>query len=250
MKGIQQYGLLGYPLKNSFSKDYFTKIFIQLGLSHYAYHNFPFQDIKTFPEFLKQHPELKGLNITIPHKQNIIPYLTELDERAKQVGAVNCVRINDDGSTKGYNTDAMALEITLTNMRATNEFDNVLVLGNGGVAKAVCFVLKKLNIPFTIVCRNPIYPAIHFDSLNTDYLKTHPLLINCTPLGMFPDTESKPPIPYELITKKHTLYDLIYLPEETQFLKLGKAKGATTINGLGMLYLQAEESWKIWKKEN
>lgn len=254
--------MIGYPLKNSFSIDFFTHKFSPHGLSDYDYKNFPLESLDFLPALIEQHPTLAGFNITVPYKQSIIQYLDQLDESAVEVGAVNCVKVvatdyrdtftkaklwsMDYGlKTIGYNTDVFGFDESLKNFLPQNCTTKALILGTGGAAKAVSCVLKKRQIPFQFVSRNPA-SGIPYSQVTESTIHSINVLINCTPLGMFPDTEKCPDIPYEYITDKHFCYDLIYLPEETQFLKKCREQGAKTKNGLEMLHLQAEKSWEIW----
>lgn len=253
---MKQYGLIGYPLKNSFSVNYFTSKFKLPELQDHFYENFPLENIEDFPDFLKLHPDLIGLSVTIPHKQSIIKYLDELDESVTAVGAVNCIKIIRGQSSDalrqkakliGYNTDIYGFENSLVPF--IEDFKGkALILGTGGAAKAVAHVLKKLNINFSFVSRNPHDKSntISYSSIDNKTIKEHELIVNCTPLGMYPDTNNCPPIPYQFISDKHFAYDLIYLPEETLFMKKCNEYGAKTKNGLEMLHLQADGAWEIF----
>jgi shikimate dehydrogenase len=240
---MKKAGLIGFPLKNSFSETYFNERFSKLRMDEYVYQNYPIADINELPALLKQTPELFGFNVTIPHKQSIIPLLDELDETAAGVGAVNCVKRTGD-KLKGYNTDVYGFEQTI--LPYLQKVHQALILGTGGAAKAVAYVLRKHKIPFVYVSRGPQHDAIGYSDLTEQILSTHQLIINCTPLGMFPNTESFPEIPFQWVMPEHIAYDLIYLPEQTEFLKRCKQRGATTRNGLNMLHLQADKSWEIW----
>lgn len=241
---MKKYGLIGYPLKNSFSANYFNHKFEQLGIAA-SYTNFPIENITELPELIEHQPELAGFNVTIPHKQTIIPFLDEVSEEAKQVGAVNTVRVVN-GKLIGYNTDTFGFEQSILPLLKPWH-QHALVLGNGGAAQAVLFVLKKLGLNIHVVTRDP-EKGITYDELDKPFIRAHQVIINCTPLGMYPNTDQSPNIPYEFITALHLAYDLIYLPEETLFLSNCKAQGATTKNGLQMLHLQAEKAWQIWSK--
>ena len=241
------FGLIGYPLKNTFSEQYFNGKFLSLGLTDYRYHNFPLQRIEEFQSLLADQPNLKGFNITIPHKEQIIPLLNRLDESAMLAGAVNCVKMVD-GETIGYNTDVYGFEKSLLPWMNHHPITGALVLGNGGAAKAIQVVLQKFGIPFTVITRSKTTGTLSYDEITESLMASHNLLINCTPAGMFPDIEGFPNIPYQWVTKQHFAYDLIYLPIETAFLKRCKQQGAQTKNGLEMLHLQAEKSWDIWSK--
>ncbi|MDG2194950.1 MAG: shikimate dehydrogenase [Polaribacter sp.] len=241
------FGLLGKNISYSFSSGYFREKFLALELVNYEYHNFDIQKIEDFRSLLLANEQsLKGLNVTIPYKQAILPYLDEIDKNALQIGAVNTIKITKDGSLKGYNTDAYGFQKSLEPL-LKSQHTNALIFGTGGAAKAIAFVLQTLNIDFLYVSRNPKNEKeISYKELNETVLKRHQLLVNCTPLGTFPETEKSPNIPYQFIGKEHVLYDLIYNPSVTTFLANGKKQGARIKNGLEMLQLQAEKSWQIW----
>lgn len=243
---MKKFGLMGYPLKNSFSENYFNSKFLSLGLLDYEYRNFPVEQIEQLRSMLDSEPNLVGFNVTIPHKENIIPYLDEVDLSVKEIGAVNCVKKTGD-KWIGYNTDVYGFENSLLPLIENRKVQQALILGTGGAAKAVAYVLRKNGIGYTQVSRNATAQQLSYSSITAELLSTHTLIINCTPLGMFPNIDNAPPIPYELVTPNHIAYDLIYLPIETAFLKHCKQQGATTKNGLEMLHLQAEKSWEIWR---
>lgn len=242
---MKKFGLIGYPLKNSFSENYFNSKFLSLALMDYEYRNFPIEHISQLQNILATEPCLAGFNVTIPHKENIIAYLDEVDLSAKEVGAVNCVKKTGD-KLIGYNTDVYGFETSLLPVIENKKVKRALILGTGGAAKAVAYVLRKNGIAYTYISRDPTAEQRSYSDITTELLASHTLIINCTPLGMFPDIDAAPPLPYELITPGHIAYDLIYLPIETAFLKRCKQQGATTKNGLEMLHLQAEKSWEIW----
>jgi shikimate dehydrogenase len=239
------YGLIGYPLTHSFSPAYFHRKFGQLGIDA-AYESFPLSDITDFSALLQTQPALRGLNVTIPYKSAIIPYLNAVTDEAGSIGAVNCIDIRD-GVLTGYNTDAGAFERSLNPLLRPHH-RKALVLGTGGASLAVRYALSAVGIAWVSVSRSKKDGAIPYSSLNHALLAAHTIIINTTPLGMYPDTDQYPDIPYELLSEAHLLYDLIYNPEETGFLQKGKAQGATTKNGLEMLQLQAEASWDIWNR--
>lgn len=243
---MKQYGLIGHPLSHSFSKKYFTEKFKKENILDSSYELFDIDDINQFPNILNK-PNLKGLNITIPYKESILKFLTEIDEIANEIGAVNTVKISNNGSTiKGYNTDAYGFKKSLKPFLDINH-ERALILGTGGASKTIKYVLNKLNINCLLVSRNPKNEdEIAYDDVNEYVIKHHRLIINSTPIGMFPHSENYPQISYENLTPKHLLYDLIYNPLETQFLIKGKQKGCITLNGMEMLKLQAEKSWEIW----
>jgi len=245
---MARFGLIGKSLGHSFSKGYFTEKFQKEGLDH-SYENFELHSIDEFPNLLNENPDLAGLNVTIPYKESIIPYLDKVDLIAKEVGAVNTVSIIR-GKTKGYNTDVIGFKNSLKPF-LKHGMDKALILGTGGASKAVAYVLKNLGIDCFFVSRNPATGKFFsYDMLNEEAMKQFKLIINTTPLGTFPDVGDFPNLPYEHLTQEHLLYDLIYNPSQTIFLKKGKEEGATTLNGLGMLKSQAEASYKIWLSES
>jgi len=239
------YGLIGYPLSHSFSKSYFTEKFEQAGITDSYYELFPLESIEQFPSVLKQYPNLRGINVTIPYKEAVIPFLDELDEGARAIGAVNCIKV-EQGRLYGYNTDAYGFEQSLLEFLKTNNAqpEQALVLGTGGAAKAVVFVLQQLHLPFQWVSRDADKGDLTYEAISS--LEEYPLIINTTPLGMAPRIDTFPDIPYHCLSGRHLLYDLVYNPLETQFLQKGAAQGAATQNGLPMLYYQAEKAWSIW----
>jgi len=243
---IRLFGLIGYPLAHSFSKKYFTEKFEAEGWTHCRYELFPLEDLRDLPALLKSNPELEGLNVTIPHKQTVLPFLDEMDEEAAAVGAVNTIKISD-GKRKGFNTDVFGFERSLTDWIGTAR-PAALVLGTGGASKAVVFVLKKLNIPHLTVSRTRHPGGLTYADITGDVLERHPLVINTTPLGMYPAVEGCPPLPYEGFGDCHFAFDLVYHPGQTLFLKKAAAHGAQTRNGLQMLHLQAERAWAIWNE--
>jgi shikimate dehydrogenase len=244
------YGLIGFPLEHSFSKGYFTEKFKSNNLSNCRYENFPIKSIGELNNIIEANPDLIGLNVTIPYKISIIDHLDELDGNAKSIQSVNTIKIVRENKIKliGYNTDIIGLTMALKpQLRPAH--NRALILGNGGSSKAVQFVLKSLGIGFLIVSRNPkLENEISYAELNENHIRFHQLIINTTPLGMWPNVEEFPEINYDFISSEHLLFDLIYNPEMTIFLKKGKEKGAMISNGLSMLHQQAEASWQIWNK--
>lgn len=242
-----KYGIIGKNISYSFSKKYFTKKFMQLKLNHHSYENFDIQSIDDLPLILNENiNSLKGLNITIPYKEKIFKYLDEVDENAKNIGAVNTIKISDEYKLKGYNTDFYGFEKSLKPL-LKNHINKALILGTGGASKAIAFVLNKLEIEFKFVSRMPVNEqTISYSDLTKKIMNKYHLIINCTPLGTFPEVENFPDIPYQYLTNKHILYDLIYNPIETTFLSKGKKMGATIKNGEQMLILQADKAWEIW----
>lgn len=240
------FGLLGRNISYSFSRGYFTDKFDKLELEDHKYQNFDIASIDKFPEVIGSKSNIKGMNVTIPYKQEVMPFLNELDETAKEIGAVNVIHIQSDSSLKGYNTDAYGFENSIKPLLKTHH-KKALILGTGGASKAIAYVLKKNRIDFKFVSRNPSsVDQISYANIDESIMFDYQIIINCTPLGTSPKTELCPNIPYQFITDKHLLYDLIYNPEVTTFLSKGKEKGAIIKNGLEMLELQAEESWRIW----
>ena len=242
---MRKFGLIGYPLEHSFSKKFFEEKFLRDKLIGHTYHHFPLPFIESFLPLLGADPELKGLNVTNPYKEAVMEFLDEVDPNAKAIGAVNCIKISGN-HLKGFNTDAPAFERSLKSFLTTTP-EQTFVLGTGGSAKAVCFVLKNMGIPYLRVSREPGEHRITYSEI-LKHLKGENLFINTTPIGMFPAVDNAPDIPYSKLSEKDFLFDLIYNPEETEFLKRGKARGARTKNGLEMLHLQAEKSWEIWNK--
>lgn len=239
------YGLIGYPLGHSFSKKYFTDKFKKEGLRDCFFELFPLQNIDDIPKLILEQPNLKGLAVTIPHKQAVMPFLKSIDKEAMKAGAVNCIKILPNEMI-GYNTDIIGFEKSFSALLKSHH-TKALVLGTGGASKAVQYVLNKLQIPFVLVSRKPEGKhTISYDDVNKLLLQQYTVIINSSPVGMAPDENAMPAIPYEFITPLHYLYDLIYKPAETKFLQQGKLKGATVKNGYEMLILQAEENWRIW----
>jgi len=248
---MRKYGLIGYPLTHSFSQRYFTEKFEMEKIAGCSYSNFSLGEIGELAGVLAD-PALRGLNVTIPYKQQVLPFLHEQTEVVKKIGACNCIRI-DDGKLYGFNTDVIGFEESLTG-KLKPHHDQALVLGTGGAAKAVEYVLQKLGIKYKLVSRsvhaetNPgsVSLPILYEQVDKALLDTHTLIINTTPLGMHPKVESCPLLPYEAIGSRHYLFDLVYNPARTLFLRKGEQRGAVVENGYDMLVLQAEESWRIW----
>lgn len=237
------YGLIGITLTHSFSPAYFKKKFAEQHIDA-VYEAFPIPYIRELPTLMENNPNLAGLNVTIPYKEAVIPYLDELDPVAEQIGAVNCIVIKGNYK-KGYNTDAIAFEQSL-NPLLTKHHKQALILGTGGSSKTVAYVLEQLGIPYQKVSRNPKQGRLPYEALTPELISRCKLIINTTPAGMYPNVDNAPPIPYDTIGEHHLLYDLIYNPVETKFLEQGKDKGATTKNGFEMLRLQADASWDLW----
>lgn len=248
---MKQFGLIGYPLAHSFSEKYFKDKFRKEKITDCDYRLFPLKYINQLPELIDENPSLYGLNVTVPYKESVISHLDEMDEVAKAVGAVNCIKITRKHHGKkliGYNTDVIGFEDSLKpNLKSW--YQHAIVFGTGGSAKAVAYVLKKLGISYTYVSRNPgNSDTIGYPDLTKPLIRKYLLIINTTPLGMYPQTQTFPQIPYEQLGEQHLLFDLIYNPEQTLFLQKGKKQGTAIKNGLEMLYLQAEKSLEIWKK--
>jgi shikimate dehydrogenase len=243
------FGLIGYPLGHSFSKKYFTDKFEVLGLSaSHAYTQFEIPSMQDFPQILRENPNLKGLNVTIPYKQQVISFLDEIDAAAERIGAVNTIKFLPDGRVKGFNSDYFGFQQTLTDWPALATFrtKSACVLGQGGAAKAVIAAIEDLGISVIKVSRKPTEDSVDYDSL-VDLLPEIGLIVNTTPLGMHPHVDTFPPIPYEQLTSQHYLYDIVYNPLETSFLRKGIAQGVGgTHAGLAMLHGQAEKAWEIW----
>jgi shikimate dehydrogenase len=242
------FGLLGKNISYSFSRGYFTEKFEKLKLNKYKYLNFDIQQIKDFPSIIGEEKNVRGVNVTIPYKEEIIPFLDKLDETAKNIGAVNTIKFTKRGNLKGYNSDVVGFENSIKPLLKSHH-KKALILGTGGASKAIAFGLHKNSIKFKFVSRNPEGKnEISYNSLSEETLLKYTVIINCTPLGTFPEIEKCPDIPYQFITDAHLLYDLIYNPEVSTFLSKGKEKGAIIKNGFEMLQLQAEESWRIWNE--
>jgi len=246
----QQYGLIGYPLSHSFSANYFAKKFEKENIKGCDYQTYEIDSIEKLPQLINDVPNLIGLNVTIPYKQDVFNYLTSVDEVAKNIGAVNTIKVDQaTKELKGYNTDYHGFKQSLKPFLESHH-QRALILGTGGASKAVHYVLKELNIDCLFVSRKPKNEhEIAYEDVNEYVMQHHQLIVNTTPLGMFPEVETKPELPYEYLTPQHLLYDLVYNPLETAFLKEGKQKGSIVINGLDMLKMQAEKSWEIWNKE-
>ena len=259
---MKTYGLIGYPLSHSFSQKYFTAKFSALNLEEVSYEVYPLASLINFTQFINDHPHLCGLNVTIPHKIDVLKYLDWQSDGAQAIGAVNCLRITNHNPIaaaflgeegievhnlriEGFNTDAYGFETSLKPLLKPHH-NRALILGDGGAAKAVKHVLTKLDIPYRSVTRKPAPGNILFSELTAEDIETNKLIINTTPVGTSPNDNECPPIPYQHIGAQHLLYDLIYNPESTLFMQKGLQNGATVKNGYEMLVLQAEKSWEIW----
>jgi shikimate dehydrogenase len=238
------YGLIGKNINYSFSKNYFTNKFIKLKSKNYSYKNFDLLNILEFEDVISKN-NLNGLNVTIPYKEKVIPYLDSLDLEAKLIGAVNTIKIDSNKKLKGYNTDYIGF-LNSIKIHLTKKHKKAIILGSGGASKAIVHALKKLEITSIIVSRNNLKGDLTYNGLNREVFNSCQIIINCSPIGTYPKLNECPNIPYQYIDSRHICYDLIYNPEETQFLKKSRLNKALVINGMKMLELQAEESWKIW----
>lgn len=247
MKTLKKFGLIGKNISYSFSKKYFRQKFSDPLFEDATYENFDIDSITEFPEILQKNPDLKGLNVTIPYKEAIIPYLDSLSDKAYRIGAVNVIRFTKKGNLKGYNSDWYGFKKSLAPLLQPHH-QKALILGTGGAAKAVAFALDELNIYYAFVSREKSEKTIDYKHVNATTFDNFQIIINCTPLGTSPNTEQCPEIPYEYFTKNHLAYDLIYNPERTEFLKRARKNGAAIKNGHEMLVLQAEKAWRIWNK--
>lgn len=247
---MQKYGLLGYPLGHSFSKNYFNQKF-EAEKINAEYLNFEIPNIKNIKEVLKENPDLRGLNVTIPYKEQVIPFLDELDKDASVIGAVNVIKFARGmfGKQKliGFNSDIIGFKQSIAPL-LTSKHRKALILGTGGASKAVFHGLKQLGVGSTLVSRKEKEFCITYEEITPEIMKSYTVIVNTTPLGMYPNINSCPNIPYDLLTPDHLLYDLLYNPDETLFMKKGKEKGAVVKNGLEMLLLQAFASWEIWQR--
>jgi shikimate dehydrogenase len=244
---MRRFGLIGYPLGHSFSKKYFSEKFLEEKIENCYYDLYPISSIDKLPDLI-ENENLEGLNVTIPYKSAVLSYLDIIDAEAQAVGAVNVIKVKkEEGEIilHGYNSDIKGLMDTLVPV-INEEIKNALVLGTGGASKAVCYVLKKLSVNYTLISRIKKQDTIQYSEITSDILINNHLIINTTPLGMFPDINSKPDLEYKHIGKNHILFDLVYNPEITEFLKRGKERGSKIISGIKMLHSQAERSWEIW----
>jgi shikimate dehydrogenase len=243
---MRKFGLIGYPLTHSFSKKYFSEKFEAEAIPDCEFELYEIPRIGDFEKVIGENPELEGMSVTIPYKQEVIPFLDELDPACELIGAVNCIQIRS-GKRKGFNTDYIGFKNSLQNWLG-NEIPRALVLGTGGASKAVKVALKDLGVGFLEVSRNPTQNQITYADLinNPAFLQSFPLIINTTPLGTFPNTEEMPDIPVEMLNVSHCVYDLVYNPAETTLMKACLARGGKVKNGMDMLVLQAEAAWTTW----
>jgi shikimate dehydrogenase len=262
-----RFGLIGYPLGHSFSRKYFKEKFRALGLQFHSYQLFPLNNLHDFPFVLYHNPELRGLNVTIPYKTAIIPYLDQLDETANEAGAVNTIRIDfrqenmtpDDDNPDpdawrknlvltGFNTDVYGFEETVGS--ELKRHSKALVLGTGGSSRAIVHILRKHSIAVTFVSRTRKEGCLTYEDIDTSVMENHSLIVNCTPAGMFPNIHQMPPLPYHAMSSRHLVYDLIYNPAETAMMREASLYGASCMNGLRMLHLQADRAWEIWSRNS
>lgn len=243
---MKLFGLIGYPLGHSFSKKHFDQKFKVENITDSFFELFPIKAINELPNLLIEHSNLKGLAVTIPYKQTVVPYINYVTMAAKEIGAINCIKITD-GKLIGHNTDVVGFEKSLVPLLQPH-YKKALVLGTGGSSKAVQYVLKQLGIVFLLVSRDKsnVENCISYNEIDEKIMSEHSVIINCTPVGMTPKESELPAIPYHLLSLNHLLYDLIYVPEKTLFLQKGESNGCLIKNGFEMLVLQAEENWKIW----
>jgi len=241
---MRLFGLIGYPLTHSFSKDYFAEKFKKEAFDDCRYENFQLANITELSKVIQDHPDLQGLNVTIPYKESVLPFLNEKNKLVSEAGACNCIKIVNK-KLIGYNTDIIGFENSLLD-KLQPQHKKALILGTGGAAKAVEFVLKRNRIAYTYVSRRASQNSITYDELTATVVEQNKLIINTTPVGMYPKGDEILPLPYEAITPEHFLFDLIYNPPKTLFLKKGEERGAAIQNGYDMLVCQAEESWHIW----
>lgn len=243
---MRTFGLIGYPLGHSFSKKYFSDKFEREGITGNVYESFPIEQIGQLEELLISNPDLAGLNVTIPYKEQVIQYLDSMSPVVEEIGACNCIHIQD-GRLIGHNTDVIGFSKSLL-PKLKSHHNKALILGTGGSSKAVAYTLKELGIPFLQVSRTPIEGMIGYEEIDQSMLEAHTVVINTSPVGMYPNVDKAPLIPYEFIGADHYLFDLVYNPERTRFLQEGASRGATVENGSGMLVIQAEASWEIWNR--
>lgn len=242
---MTKYGIIGYPLGHSFSRGFFTEKFAREGIDA-QYLNFEIPDAGMLLDVLRDNPELHGLNVTLPHKQAIIPMLDELSDEAREIGAVNVIRVRD-GRLKGFNSDIIGFTESIRPLLQPHH-KQALVLGTGGASKAICVGLKRLGLEWKYVSRTPREGMITYEDITAETLQDYTVIVNCSPVGMFPKVDQAPAIPYEYLTPRHLLFDCVYNPEDTLFMQKGRAQGATVKNGLEMLHLQAIASWRFWNE--
>jgi Shikimate 5-dehydrogenase len=248
---LRKFGLIGYPLGHSFSQKYFTAKFAEENIAGCSYENFPLSSLDCFPDLISSNPDLCGLNVTIPYKTGILMYVDQTDHDVREIGATNVLKIRWAGGKpviSAYNSDVTGIRDSVNSFFSARR-GTALIMGTGGASKAVCWTLKDMGFKVIIVSRNMKKGILGYEEINAQLLSNISLIVNTTPLGMYPDVESKPDIDYRLLDTRHTLFDLVYNPELTTFLKMGKERGCTIITGLKMLYSQAERSWEIWNDD-
>lgn len=245
---MKRFGLIGKRLGHSFSAKYFAEKFEREGLQGCDYSLYELPEIECVKEFMHT-PDLVGFNVTIPYKQQIIPYLDALDAQAREVGAVNCVKIERDGRRVGYNTDVDGIRLSLDKLLGKEKVGSALVLGTGGASQAVQYVLRERGIDYKVVSREKGKADLTYDDLTQEVMAAHRLIINASPVGMYPACENCPNIPYAMLSGSHFLFDLVYNPLTTRFMELGAEQGAATLSGIDMLYAQAESAWRIWNRD-
>jgi shikimate dehydrogenase len=249
---MRKFGLIGYPLGHSFSQKYFAAKFSEENIAGCSYDNFPLSSLDSFPDLITANPDLCGLNVTIPYKADILKYVDETDHIVREIGVANVLKIRREGGKPriyAYNSDVVGIRDSVLPFFPGKK-STALVLGTGGASKAVSWTLKNMGFRVFIVSRNKKEGILGYEEINAHLLNNINLIVNATPLGMLPDVEGKPDLDYSLLDKRHTLFDLVYNPEFTLFLKMGKERGCKIITGLKMLYSQAERSWKIWNDKN
>lgn len=244
---IEKYGLIGKNISYSFSKKYFTEKFLEENLPNFSYENFDIQDINELQSIVAETLYLKGLNVTIPYKESVFPFLDKINKKALAIGAVNTIKITNKHNLKGYNTDYYGFKKAIKPFLKP-QHKKALILGTGGASKAVAYALHELEVEYKFVSRSPSENQFSYEDLNASIFADFLVVINCTPTGTFPNVEESPPLPYSLFSKNHLAFDLIYNPAKTSFLKKAKEFNAETINGYQMLVFQAEKAWKIWNK--
>lgn len=247
---MDKYGLIGYPLGHSFSISYFNQRFQDEGINA-VYENYEIPTIESLDEVLNLNPELKGLNVTIPYKEKVIPYLDSISPEARAIGAVNVIKVSHEGKNvklKGYNSDVIGFTKSIEPMLEKKWHKKALILGTGGASKAINYGLRNLGLETVFVSRYERPDTIQYQNITPDVIREYNVIVNCTPVGMYPHTEECPLLPYEAMDSHTILYDLIYNPDETLFMKRGAKYGAQTKNGLEMLLLQAFASWEFWNE--
>ena len=244
---MRRYAVAGFPLSHSFSPKFFSDKFLKEKIDDCIYEALPFKNINDLIFYIKTNPDLEGINITIPYKKSILQFLTEMDDVVATTGSCNCIKIHEN-QLFGFNTDVIGFEKSLLPILQKHH-SRALILGTGGAASSVAFVLEKLGIQYHFVSRNKTDYTFSYGGISEEIISKHLLIVNTTPLGMYPSMDQSPDLPYHLLTSNHLLYDLIYNPEKTLFLKRGETMGCSIKNGLEMLVIQAEESWKIWNKD-